>query len=248
MNSLNKKLSPETMLRKIRGDFVIEEEDFKKLANQIESTVSQTPVLADVQNLNFLKYINHPQIGWIKRTGFLSPELIFFSDKIKSLCRLTYLHKDGRIDPCGGIRKNYLACSQYSPDESLMKEILKAGSAFCFLQADGLTDMKQQKYLHEILLQFEEYLRQNGISIAMSFSAGPCRICETCAGEIGEDCYDPERKRFSLESFGIDVDWAMQMMARKTNDDVWKLRWINNFGLENQDNRIFKSVLGLLIC
>jgi len=239
--------TPDQILNLIRGDFRIDEEKVKRLSIQTDRIVSQHSGLMAIADCTFLSKIDHPAKHLIKHAGFISPRVLFLSEKIKSLCRLTYEHADGRIDPCGGIKKNYLACSPYSPHDSEMKELFNTADLFCFLQADGLTHMKQQRSLHEILFQVEDYFKKTEITVIMSFSAGPCRICEKCAGQSDEECYEPEKKRFSLEACGIDVDWAMKMMALKSKDHHWKIDWLKGFGLKERQDDPFKSVIGLLL-
>lgn len=239
-------LSPDQILNRIRDSFRINHEEFQRLATQTDVIVSGNPTLRSLSDLTFLHHIQDVHRALIKRAGFISPKVLFVSDKIKSLCRLRYLHEDGRIDPCGGITKNYLACSPYAPAENEMKTIFQKGNIFCFIQAEGLTDLRQQKYLNDILALVEDYFIQNGIDVVMSFAAGPCRLCDKCAGQFGEECYEPEKKRFSMEACGIDVDWAMKMMALKTNEDSWKIRWLKNFR-KGHNTPPFRSVLGILL-
>ncbi len=240
-------LSPDQILNRIRGKFGFSAERLQELNIQTDRIVAQYPGLSAISELTFLQKIDHPQKDLIKRAGFISPKVLFVSEKIKTLCRLNYRHSDMRIDPCGGIRKNYLACSPYSPHESDIKRIFNSSDLFCFFQADGFTDMKQQKYLHELLFEVENYLTRMGISAIMSFGAGPCRICERCAGELKEECYEPDKMRFSLEACGIDVDWAMRMMSLKTKDHHWKIDWLKDFGLKESQIDPFKSVIGVLL-
>lgn len=240
-------LSPDQILNRIRGDFGFSAETFQELNIQTDMIVAQHPGLRAISELTFLQKIDHPKKDLIKRAGFISPQVLLVSEKIKTLCHLKYEHSDGRIDSCGGIRKNYLACSPYSPNESDIKEIFNSSDLFCFFQADGLTDMKQQKYLHELLFEIENYLTRVGISGVMSFGAGPCRICEQCAGQFNDECYTPEKKRFSLEACGIDVDWAVRMMGLKSKDDSWGLTWLKEFALKQPEERAFKSVVGFLL-
>ena len=246
VDSLIKISSPDQILGRIRGDFGLSPEIIWELNIQVDKIVEQHPVLKAIADLTFLHSINHPRKDLINRAGFISQKALFVSEKIKSLCHLKYEHSDGRIDPCGGIKKNYLACSPYSPQESDIKEIFHSSDLFCFIQADGLTDMKQQKYLHEILFEIENYLSKNDIMNVMSFGAGPCRICERCSGEFMEECYQPKLKRFSLESCGVDVDWAMQMMSLKYSDESWHLNWLKGFGIIGSTQE-FKSVIGILL-
>jgi len=192
MHSPGSNLSPNQILKEIRGGFSLDEEEIRFFSIETDTMVMQHAGLLSISDLTFLRKIDHPQKHLIKRVGFLSPKVLFLSEKIKSLCRLKYRHADKRIDPCGGIKKNHLACSPYSPRESDIKEMFNSSDVFCFLQADGLTDMKQQRYLHELLFETEKYLIQLGISVILSFGAGPCRICKQCAGQLNEECYEPD--------------------------------------------------------
>jgi hypothetical protein len=238
---------PEEILDDIRKALDIKDTESEELFKATEALVLQNPTLKIFRDLTVFHYINHPQVSLIKRVDFLPPSAIFFSEKIKFLCRLIYRHADGNIGPCGGIKKNYLACSPHSPSEFEIKRAFSLGNIFCFLQADGLTDKKQQKSLNEILILIEDYYKMNDVKVVMSFAAGPCRSCDKCAGELGEVCYSPEKRRFSLEACGIDVDWAMKMMVLKTNDLSWEIEWIEDFGLNEIQNMSFKSVIGLLL-
>lgn len=239
--------NPEEILNRIREGYTISKEELEMLAYEVDNIVHCRPVLRSISDGSFLHHITNPNKTLIKRWGFLSPKALFLSKKIKSLCRLPYPRKNGEFRACGGIEKNYLACSPYSPNEMEMRNIIASGNIFCFLQADGLTDMLQQRHLGDILLETEKYLQNTGVKIIMSFAAGPCRVCKPCAGELGEQCYKPDKKRFSLEACGIDVDWAMKIMALKTEDSYWKIEWLKDFGLNDRQNESFKSVAGMLL-
>jgi len=240
-------LTPGQILKQIRTGFRVDEKEVQLLCIQTDRIITQHSGLMSIADLTFLQKIDHPWKYLIRRAGFISPKALFVSEKIKSLCRLNYKHADMRIDPCGGIKKNYLACSPYSLHENKIKQLFSGADLFCFLEADGLTDMKQQKYLHEILFQVEDYFKRIGITIVMTFCAGPCRICEKCAGQYNEECYEPEKKRFSLEACGIDVDWAMKMMAKKSGDVAWTIMWLKDYRLDGNTNVPFKSVMGALL-
>lgn len=240
-------LSPDQILALIRDDFSISDSKLQDLGTYVDDIIARNPCLMAVQNLSFLEKIDHPEINLIKRAGFTSPQALFVSGKIKNLCRLPYRRQDGELRPCGGFVKNYLACSPYSPSETEMKKLFQRGGLFCFLQADGLTDMIQQETLLQILYNIEEYFLRENVNILMSFGAGPCRACDHCAGQFGENCYQPDKRRFSLEACGIDVHWAMTTMARLSGEESWKLSWIKDFGLKEQTIMEFKSVLGVLL-
>jgi predicted metal-binding protein len=240
-------LSPEELLKDIRGTFAISGEELRQLGTDVDRVVAERKTLKAVADLSFLHQIDHPAVNLIKRAAFLPPKALFVSNKIKHLCRLSYRRPDGQVKPCGGFTKNYLGCSQYSPAESEIKHLLQKGNLFLFLQADGLTEIMQQATLLQLLYQIEGYFRQEGVEVIMSFGAGPCRACEACAGQCGRDCFAPNKRRFSLESCGIDVDWAMNRVAKKTSDLAWRLKWIKDFGLDSQVIKEFKSVIGLLL-
>lgn len=247
MSAGNRPVTPDEILNRIRGGFTIDDEEFDKLSSEVDNIISNNPVLRSISDGSFLQHIDNPNRQLIKRSGFISPKVLFLSRKIKSLCRIPYPRENGDRRPCGGIEKNYLACSPYSPKDEQMQSIMGSGNIFCLVQADGLTDMLQQRHLNDTLLEIEDFLHKHKVKIVMSFAAGPCRVCERCAGEFGDMCYQPDKMRFSLESCGIDVDWAMKMMARKTGDSSWLISWIRDFGLLTQDLSVFKSVLGILL-
>ena len=247
MHSPGSNLSPNQILKQIRGAFSLDEEKVRLLSIETDTMVRQHTGLLPISDLTFLQEIDHSKKHLIKRAGFISPKVLFLSEKIKSLCYLKYRHADRRIDPCGGIKKNYLACSPYSPNEAEIRKLFSRADLFCFFQAGGLTDMKQQKYLHEILFEVEDFLRRMGMQLVMSFGAGPCRMCEQCAGQVDEECYEPDKMRFSLEACGIDVDWAMKMMGLKYKDKSWEINWLEEFALKEQEQFPFKSAFGFLV-
>jgi len=65
---------------------------------------------------------------------------------------------------------------------------------------------KGDRQLIEILCKLEKDCLEMGYRFATGLSAGTCRLCEECVGQLsGEPCKHPFEARPSMEAVGIDV-------------------------------------------
>lgn len=98
---------------------------------------------------------------------------------------------------CKGYGKNHM-CPPGGIDHATMTTLLKA-----YAWALLVVDTPPGKTFHDKLLALEKKLFLAGHHKALSFGAGPCPVCPTCAADT--DCRHPELARPSMEGAGIDV-------------------------------------------
>jgi predicted metal-binding protein len=125
---------------------------------------------------------------------------------------------------------------------------LSASRAVVVVQAHNLTEYDHQKQLHHTLLAIEEYLGDSGFTVAGSWAAGPCRLCEPEEECLGQGkCRQPKLRRYSMEGSGMAVFLTCDRIANITGDNSWRLELIENWGLVNQSGKTFKSVVAVAV-
>jgi predicted metal-binding protein len=111
--------------------------------------------------------------------------------------------------------KNYntnWCCPPASPDTDKAREILDEYEVAIMLvgteQCSSFYTRKNQKRLSQVrswkkVLSIERFLFLQGYYKAFSLVSGPCALCKDCG--YPENCYFPQQRRPSMESFSIDV-------------------------------------------
>lgn len=184
----------------------------------------------------------------IARTCVVDPQIIVVDDRIPELCWFEYQRSDGRFLACGGIRHERSACPPYAPKPEKTREILSDSLAVVVIQAQDLKEYDEQKQIHQSLLAFECHLVNNGFSIAGSWTAGPCRICEPENDCLGKGkCRQPRLRRPSMEGGGMAVFSICDRIVALTGDNSWRLELIKNWELTDQSPITFKSVVAVAV-
>jgi len=116
-------------------------------------------------------------------------------------------------------------CPPYAstPDET--RKILKNYNQGLLVEFTGMRNKEEQRDVHEIMYELEREAFLNGLYGAFAYTAGPCRICESCPAEKVEnpnefskkDCKNPEKARPSMEACGIDVYRTARKAGYKIN-------------------------------
>lgn len=183
----------------------------------------------------------------LARSIVVSPSLLVANAQVVGWCGHKYLRPDRILSECGGYYHRS-ACPPFAPSPGETLRLLKESGMLAVVQAEGLSCYDDQKRFHLTLLGVEEFLEERGIEIVQSWSAGPCRLCEPESECLGEGrCSQPKLRRFSMEGCGIGVFLLGDEIARMTGDPSWRLSLIENWGLENQSGREFKSVIALAV-
>lgn len=113
---------------------------------------------------------------------------------------------------CGGYGR-YFTCPPFSPSIEKTKQMIEEyGSALLF---EFNFDPKSSKHpnITELMFELERKAFLSGLYKAFAFSAGPCRLCDSCVASSLENanrfskrlCKHPSKARPSMESSGIDV-------------------------------------------
>jgi len=74
--------------------------------------------------------------------------------------------------------------------------------------ANNILKSKADKYLREISQKYGKYI-----------STGSCRLCKPCKCKIEQPCSNPEKKTYSFEAMGIDVNNLVELYFKS------KLLW-----------------------
>lgn len=119
----------------------------------------------------------------------------------------------------------FFTCPPYAPTPDETRKILENYNQGLLVEFTGLMDKGQQRGVHEIMFELEKEAFLNGLYKAFAYTAGPCRICESCPAEKVEspnefskkDCKNPEKARPSMEACGIDVYRTARKAGCKIN-------------------------------
>lgn len=111
---------------------------------------------------------------------------------------------------CPNFGKKY-SCPPYSPKfENIGKEFdyLFVTIFSCDLEQIKSTEYNKIRIANSVMKsRMDKFMRnleqKNG---GLFMSNGSCRLCRSCACKLGKPCKYPEKKRYSLESTGIDVN------------------------------------------
>jgi len=211
--------------------------DFPKLIRQ-----TQIDILRGLKVQNGIEPIK------LERSFVVHPRLIMVDERIPTLCWHLYKRPDGRLLACGGVRHKRSACPPYAPSPDKTRIALDESRAVVVIQAGGLSEYDQQRQLHRTLLSIEKQLEENAFNVIHSWSVGPCRICEPENECLGEGkCREPKFRRFSMEGSGMGVFLTCDRIAELTGDNFWRLELIDNWELNNQTSKMFKSVVAIAV-
>lgn len=186
--------------------------------------------------------------GFTLRAGMMNPVNAVIVERIKEFCRLPYRTDEGSIASCPGILGNWKGCPPHSPAVGETIGLLSDAHAFLILQFDGREGEGRQGATHLFTTRFAESLRKEGFDILEAYSCGPCRLCASGCGE-SEECRQPERRLFALESCGF---WVNSLCRNASGFPVCgggprEVRWIKDWDLSSQDTESVRFVTGILL-
>ena len=149
----------------------------------------------------------------------LSVDLIFTDPRVRLKCQVPICPHYGRNMMCppntispaefAEALAKYDAAIIVQFDVELDGPILEKVKAMPLTELEGHTPYREvmnepSKRMMEALGQLEQEAGRMGYRFAAAFAAGPCTLCETCAGPSGP-CRNPFSARPSMEAVGIDV-------------------------------------------
>lgn len=182
------------------------------------------------------------------RAGMMHPANAVIVERIKEFCRLPYRTEEGRIASCPGILGNWKGCPPHSPAVEETAGLLNGSRAFLIMQFDGTEGAGRQGATHLFTTRVAEALREGGFPIPEAYSCGPCRLCAKGCGE-NEECRQPERRLFALESCGFWVNSLCRMASLfpVCGGGPREVRWIQDWNLPSQDTESVRFVTGILL-
>ena len=149
----------------------------------------------------------------------LSVDLIFTDPRVRLKCQVPICPHYGRNMMCppntitpaefAEALAKYDAAIIVQFDVELDGPMLEKVKAMPLTELEGHTPYREvmnepSKRMMEALGQLEQDAGRMGYRFAAAFAAGPCTLCETCAGPSGP-CRNPFSARPSMEAVGIDV-------------------------------------------
>lgn len=153
----------------------------------------------------------------------IKPDEIIFDEKIRGYCK---------ENKCGRYNNNFMCPPIIGEVEEYKKIINSYKNGYLLLIKDNIEDpnineyYNSQKKLHQIVLEIENEIIEDGYNDSLGFIAGECRLCRPCKKVQGYNkCIYPDKARTSLEAVGVDV---VKTLKRKgieiifgTNDITW---------------------------
>ena len=186
--------------------------------------------------------------GFTLLAGMMNPVNAVIGERIREFCRLPYRTVEGTIDSCPGILGNWKGCPPHSPAVEETIGLLPGARAFLITQFEGREGEGRQGATHRFTTRVAESLREEGVTVLEAYSCGPCRLCAGGCGE-NEDCRQPERRLFALESCGF---WVNSLCRKASGFPVCgggprEVRWIKDWDLPSQDTESVRFVTGILL-
>ncbi|MDP8234944.1 MAG: DUF2284 domain-containing protein [Candidatus Erginobacter occultus] len=186
--------------------------------------------------------------GFIVRAGLMDPLNAVVSERVRGFCRLPYRTTGGTIASCPGILNNWKACPPHPLEIAETIEILSRARGFLIVQFSGEENLTVQGDAHLLIERAAGALAERGYDIRKVYACGPCRLCQRGCGE-GEDCRQPKRRLFALESCGF---WVNALCRRAGEFPVYgggpeEVRWIRNWSLPDQDTKVVRYVTGVIL-
>jgi len=186
--------------------------------------------------------------GFTVRAGLLDPLNSVISERVRGFCRLPYRTTGGIIAACPGILDNWKACPPHSPEVAETGKILARAAGFLIVQFAGDEDRTVQADAHLLIERAARALAEAGYDVRQVYACGPCRLCPRGCGDA-ENCRQPKRRLFALESCGF---WVNALCRRAGEFPVLgggpeEVRWIRDWGLPGQDTRDVRYVTGIVL-
>ena len=135
----------------------------------------------------FEKYIDLAKSLNMVNAKLISPKDIFFDIRAILKCRWG----------CEDFFKDSIKCHTRNTSFQERIEMIKAHKSILIIHAHNATE------LSEVVLELEKAAFLDGYYF--SFAIRYCKLCKSCAVDLGKFCPTPERVRPCDQSFGIDV-------------------------------------------
>ena len=123
------------------------------------------------------------------------------------------------------------SCPPHSPDLDYIRRFFYGYSSALLFQFDLKMEDKEKRYewsknMNNKLLEIEREFFLKGNQKAWIFFVGCCKTCNDCAVDK-EFCIIPEKRRATLESFGVDVfgtvkKYGIHLEVRTSKDQPYK--------------------------
>ena len=153
----------------------------------------------------------------------IDPVMLVPEERIRKYCE---------ENKCGSYGKNY-TCPPNAGSLSEIQENLKRYS-YCYLfQYSQEVDLKKEfkKLLkskddfHKMILNIEDFVKNEGSDDVWGLIGGNCGLCDTCAIQKVKPCRHPDKARVSLEALGIDVIGLLDKLGLDSNFRQNRITW-----------------------
>lgn len=145
------------------------------------------------------------------KNGFVEiKDLVVDKEKFSEMC------KEG----CGSY-KNYWTCPPYSPSFSSVKKNFKEMFVFIsYIHTDRIKIKNPYLVLFNVYNILAPKMYKAGMNLekqldGLLLKSGPCRVCRECSAPERKPCKFPDKKRYALESTGIDVQSLAAMLKHE---------------------------------
>lgn len=113
---------------------------------------------------------------------------------------------------CGRYGKHYM-CPPYTDSLEEIKAKLSEFHRGVLLQYSKTLDVTSDEKgllqtmveFHNMILKFEDRLRDQGLKHLWGLIAGTCGLCDDCKAQTGDPCPYPDKARRSMESLAVNV-------------------------------------------
>jgi len=113
---------------------------------------------------------------------------------------------------CSGYGR-YFSCPPYSPSVAETRQMVSEYKSALLIKFKIEPKAEKNINISEIMFEIERKAFLDGLYRAFAFSAGPCRLCDSCVASSVENanqfskrlCRHQNKARPSMESCGIDV-------------------------------------------
>ncbi|MBI5872148.1 DUF2284 domain-containing protein [archaeon] len=145
------------------------------------------------------------------KSGFIDvKDIIINKQKFSKMCR----------QGCGVYGRCW-ACPPYSPSLSAIKNKFKKMFVFIsYIYTEQIKIKSPYLVLFNIYNILAPKMHKQGMILekqlnGLLLKSGPCRVCKNCSAAHNKPCRFPEKKRYALESIGIDVQKLAALLKHK---------------------------------
>ena len=132
----------------------------------------------------------------------ISADQIKFEREMRAYCE---------VNQCGYFGKNYACPPLVGEIETLATDARKYRSAIVYQTTHHLTDSTDKETIKRCIQAHNSVANKIAKEVSKHYEshldlrAGPCTVCPVCAIIDQQPCQYPEKKRASLEAYGINV-------------------------------------------